>query len=404
MKITIPFLLIILSFTQVSAQKYEFEWVEKAFINSSSAKLQGRTILIDENNNVFLFGVHASSSNSNFKNNDMILAKYNPKGKRLWYKKYPSRTFPGHGSFTMYWDKDYNIVVGGEMNVVFGTDTLHKYNADLNATFGVVKLDSTGNYIWSTQVDADVDDDYDFVQLDNGNYAIRGVDSVTYKPDSTISLTKRDFVAFINASGTVHTAKEASYNKFASSGGLGVGVPRKIFSNGNDLASVMAVFLSNSPLPGVTPYIVFDEFNWSTGNSIKETRIKYDGIGIFDYQFDAPNRMLYLFGNASNSDLIFNDNGAIETVAGSELIVQYDLDGDSVVNYQSFGNIRQLSFTKFSQKHGLTTVYNYNDSCKNITLDSSYYELPQVAPGFEGQNQYLVVNFKENLDYNFYAQ
>ncbi|MFT5725760.1 MAG: hypothetical protein ACI9JN_002889 [Bacteroidia bacterium] len=404
MKITISFLLFILSFVPVYAQKAGFEWAEKAFVHSSSAKLHGKAILVDQNDNVFLFGVHVASNNASFRHHDMILAKYNPNGKRLWYKKYPTQTFPGHGSYKMYWDDNYNIVVAGEMNTIFGTDTLHKYTAALNATIGIVKLDSTGNYIWSTQVDAKVEDDFDFVQLANGNYAIRGEGTVTFKPDSVLSLTKKDFIAFIDSSGTVLTAKKTTYNAYASLGGLGTGIPRKIFSNGNSIASVMAATISNSPIPGVTPYIMFDEVEWVTGASIKETRIKYDGIGIFDYQYDDINRMLYFFGRAVNAAPVFNDKSAIQTTAGSELIIQYDLDGDSVVNYQSFVNIVQITHTSFSYDHGPTVVYNYRDSCKNIKLDSSYYELPNVASGFEGQNQYLLVNFNENLDYNLYVQ
>ena len=163
-KILLPTLLLT-SIGLLFGQKGQFRWAERSLIHNSAAKFQGKTILVDPDKNVFLFGTHSSSANAQFQNNDMILAKYDSLGKRMWYQKYPTETFAGHGSYKMYWDDNYNIIVAGEMNTIFGTDTLNKYTSSITPTFAVVKFDSSGNYIWSTQIDANLDDDFDFIQL-----------------------------------------------------------------------------------------------------------------------------------------------------------------------------------------------------------------------------------------------
>lgn len=398
----IVFILSLLFTLQSFSQKTSFEWAERATIHSSSAKFQGKTILVDPFDNVYLFGVHASSNNANFNNNDMILAKYTPDGKRLWYKKFASKTYAPHGDYTMYWDDNYNIVVGGEMNSIIGGDTIDKYTSAITPTFGVVKFDSSGNYIWSTQIDANVDDEYDFIQFPNGNYALRGEGTVTYKPDSSLLIGNgKDFIAYINSNGTVNTAKEMPYTNYSSSYGT---TPRKIFANGNNVASAMSVSISNSPAPGFTSAVLFEEFNWGTNSVTNTSIIKYSGIGPWDYQYDSVERALYIMGSTGlNSNIVFiNNNDTINTSPNLHLIVKYDIDADTVITYEEF-NV-DVDFSMFSYDYGLTVVSNFTDSCKNLTLNETYYVLPVIPNGYTNQYQYLLVNFNTNLDYNYYAQ
>lgn len=399
MKKIIPAIILLFCFNSLLiSQKVGFEWAERHIINSTSGKVRAKTILVDPNNNVYTFGPHASSNNATFTNGDMVLAKFNPQGIRVWYKQFPTETYAGAGHFKMFWDANYNIVVGGEMNTIFGTDSMHKYTSTITPTFGIVKLDSSGNYIWSTQVDADVDDEFDFIQMPNGDFALRGEGTVTYKPDSVISLSSNDFIAFIDGSlGQVITAKAAAYNP--STGNLGT-AKRKIFSNGNNLFSLHKTSKYPSGYPFPVTCIVGTEIAWQTGAKISETDIFYSGINTpYDYQYDSVNDIAYIFAEVSASQIILNFSDTINSAIATEVLIAYDLVGDSVLHYLELEDAP--TFSEFSYQHGLHIVVDFLDSTKNITLDSTYYPLPNSVLN---QKQSLFISFNQDLSYNYYTQ
>lgn len=399
----IVFILSLLFALQSFSQKTSFEWAERSLVMSSAGKLNGQTMLLDPQDNIYLFGKHNDATNASFANGDLIMAKYTPTGQRLWHVKYPTETYAGTSPMKMYWDDNYNIIVIGEMHTIFGTDTLQKYTSSLSPTLGIVKFDSSGNYLWSNQIDADLDDGFDFIQMPNSNlYALRVAQegTIRYDVDSTLSIYRNDFLAFIDGNnGSLISVKEAPYN-LVYPNYLGV-THRKVAAKGNNLIGFNQDYRPINPsVPNFTKKcIVVSEIEWGTADTLSQKVLFINGFGADRYEYDSVNNWVYIFANTSASSLDI-DGDSIKNITGTKLVIKYDLNTYSILDYIEFEDL-YFEYAYFSYPHGLHAVYSFLDSAKNITTDSSYYPLPVQ---FTNQYQQLYIAFNNDLSYKYYTQ
>uniref|UniRef100_UPI004049E769 SBBP repeat-containing protein n=3 Tax=Flavobacterium sp. TaxID=239 RepID=UPI004049E769 len=222
-------LLIFLSliFGSVSAQN--FEWAHR--VGGTGAYERGYSVTTDPMGNVITVGTFAgtvdfdpSSAVYNlipFNTNDLFISKYDTTGKLLW-----ARNMGGSGIFaqsSITSDAIGNIYLVGSF---WGTLTYTQGGMTINAGTSVnpnafiTKLDSTGNFLWTKQIESPRESQISSITIDNtGNIITTGYfrGTTDFDPSEAVytlsTITATDFHTFVlklNSSGDFVWVKEFS--------------------------------------------------------------------------------------------------------------------------------------------------------------------------------------------------
>lgn len=107
----------------------------------------------------------------NYPNNQSILIKLNTNGDYLWSKKFYESTYQGAHSFNVAsFDSKNSITLGGTFyhdTIILNTSPTVYYTNQTSGNSYLLKLDSSGNYLWSKQLDGQGLEYLTSIQYDN---------------------------------------------------------------------------------------------------------------------------------------------------------------------------------------------------------------------------------------------
>ena len=262
------------------------QWVARYNGTAEGHREEGRSIAVDANGDVYVFGVapHIATDNSG---DDFVLVKYNSLGQQQWVKAYDEGISSGEG---------IDMVIDGSAIYVTGA------NGGPSFDIKTIKYDKDGNMLWEAGYDGGGNDIPVAIAVDGtGNVIVTGAtqpasgnfDIVTIKYSSsgqelwkhiyagTANKPDEPVALLTDASGNVYMAGVAVTNnkkdylliKFAPDGTV---VWSSLFdggSNGEDVVSGM-VMDSNGDV-----FLVGTAFKFEVNPLPTMTTVKYDNNG-----------------------------------------------------------------------------------------------------------------------------
>ena len=163
-KLTILFLLALLTFSQAQIPDEYWQWVEP--FNTGYSNF-GQEVITNSQGNIFVI-----SSGGAWNNYNGLIYKYSPNGELLWYRQFGGSEHDYGTSISV--DNVGNVYVTGQFQ---GTADFGSFN--LISTGGmdifIAKIDSDGNWLWVKHTGSNSDDYGRSISVDNvGNVYVTG--------------------------------------------------------------------------------------------------------------------------------------------------------------------------------------------------------------------------------------
>jgi len=275
---------------------------------------------------------------------DAFLAKYDAAGNFLWVRQFGTPATDGASGVTLMLDAAGNPYVAGE---TFGS--LYGANAGESDAF-LVKYDSSGNEVWSTQFGTSgADEDYSVTVDASGNVLVTGY---TWGALDGINAGQSDaFLRKYNSAGTVLWTKQLGTTGIDKSRAIGVD------ASGNSYITGWTYGALGGPNAG--GYDVFTAKYDSAGNHVwtkqlgtSETEFPYgvaveaggsfyvvgQSPGDFDGETNAGGRDAFLTKYDTNGNVIWTT--LVGTVANDDgLAVNIDPTGDLFITGRTAGDL-----------------------------------------------------------------
>jgi hypothetical protein len=355
------------------AQQLNFSWANAMGAPNTigSASVVGISIAHDNFGNVFLAGTFQDTIDfdpgagtswvASKGAYDVFLAKFNVQGNLVWIKSFAGPSTEGPVGLVI--DNSGNPILLGQFQQTIDVnpdpiliDTLASFG---NEDLFLVKLDSTGNYLWSKQFGGANSDYPMMLRSDNlGSLIVSGTfrDSVDVDPSTNVQYLVSSgnvdgFLLKLNSQGNYVWAKKLGANAGDAITGIDVDVNNDIYACGTFVGTVDFD-------PGVNVFNLT-----ATTNSVGSFVFKWDAAGSFVYV--KPFLSTTASGNITASYLNLDGNGNIFVIGDFSRQIDFNPDAVAVDTLTSSSNSQDIFLTKLSN----TGVYQWTRIFGNSNID-----------------------------------
>jgi gliding motility-associated-like protein len=375
---------------------------------------------LDNIGNIYLYGTTSSNTNisyNGFQNNftngtHMFLAKFNPKGKRLWGTYYGAQSSSRAGA--MY--SDGSILIAGA-----ATDSSSNYtHLGFQNTYGggsqdgfIVKFDSSGLRIWASFYGGSGADAISDIKIDtNNDIYIAGTTTspnaiaqsayqdtlyIKYHP-TTGSQIANNFIARLNANGTRAWSSYFGLNGYSPS--IAIQGSELIFSNTYIDTHLLFTNYSNIYLTGTPLFMAkFSKLN-GTRLLSKSIGLNLTSFSTFNYQgmFLNKNSIYALCGIATAFAPTLTTGFKKTPTGGSEpLILRIDTNLNNIWSSYLGGN-------STDQLTGMAFDKHDNYYISGVTFSTSGIHFRGLKSTLPGTNSSFVykISAKDSLIWSSY--
>ncbi len=171
------FLFLLFYFINMNCQTPSFEWVEKLVGNTYTS--YGYDCVLDAAGNVYSTGIF--NNGLSITQSDLYVSKHNAAGNLLWIRQFPGINAAIGNGRSIVLDNTGNIYVAGYFNRTVDFDpgpNTYNLSSTLSGTIGynpdifLVKLNSSGNFVWVKKIGAESVDTCKSMVIDSGNNLI----------------------------------------------------------------------------------------------------------------------------------------------------------------------------------------------------------------------------------------
>ncbi|MFN0188124.1 MAG: T9SS type A sorting domain-containing protein [Bacteroidia bacterium] len=355
------------------AQQLNFSWANAMGAPNTigSASVVGISIAHDNVGNVFLAGTFQDTIDfdpgagtfwvSSMGGYDIFLAKFNMQGNLVWVKSFAGTSVDGPVGLVV--DNSGNPILLGQFQQTINANPNPNLSNPL-ASFGnedlfLVKLDSTGNYLWSKQFGG-VNSDYPtMLRSDNlGNLIVSGTfrDSIDVDPSNNVQYLVSNgnvdgFLLKLNNQGNYVWAKKLGASAGDAITGIDVDVNNDIYACGTFVGTVdFDPNVSVSNLTATTNTVGSFIFKWSTAGN---------------FVFAKPFLSTTSSGNITASYLNLDANGNVFVIGDFTRQIDFNPDAVAVDTLASSSNSQDIFLSKLSN----AGMYQWTRTFGNSNID-----------------------------------